>query len=47
VGADKVERACHGAAAVLGHDQQHALRHRLPQQLEELPRQIRLAPLPV
>lgn len=43
---DEVECSGDGAAAaVLGHDQQHLLGHCLAKDLEELPRQVRLAPL--
>lgn len=47
VRADHVERAGDGSAGVLRHHQQHVLRHGLPKHLEELARQVRLAPLPV
>ena len=51
VAADQVQRARHdvavGARTLAGHHQQDLLAHRLADAVEELPRQVRLAPLVV
>ena len=47
--ADEVESSSHdvGAGGLLGHHQQHVLRHRLAQLVEELAGQVRRAPLAI